>query len=357
MKRRLFACVLVAPLACAAAVSRITLGLVAPPSEPDATSLVRAVRLAVEESGESPGAPVALEVRGESGQWGTVGNDAVTLASDRDVDAMIAPPDGASSHLVLQVSGRMQVPVVCLCPDASVTEAGVPWAVRVVPRIDQQAEALFAARRPALPAAWWALVPPDRPGRAARRDLAKAARSAGTALDRILDIGTDPASVARQVAAGSPGGVLVWLAPSQAGVAAAALRAAGYQGCVAGPCSIDAPEFVAAAGAAADGVLVAEYEGDSGSRARLGRFEERFMGRFGVRPGYGAAAAHDAAQVLIENLRRAGDTPAYRRFPPALPTPGVTGEIRFDTSGNRTGALQVLTCQRGRFVPTTTLNP
>jgi branched-chain amino acid transport system substrate-binding protein len=223
--------------------------------------------------------------------------------------------------------------------------------VRVVARTDQQAEALFAARRPALPAAWWALVPPDRPGRAVRRDLAKAARSAGTRMDRILEMGTDPASIARQVAAASPGGVLVWLAPSQAGVAAAALRAAGYQGCVAGPCSIDAPEFVAAAGAAADGVLVAEYEGDSGSRARAGRFAERFMGRFGVRPGYSAAAAHDAAQVLIENLRRAGDTPAYRRFPPVLPSPGVTGEIRFDASGNRTGTLRVLACQRGRFVP------
>src|SRR5208283_409029 len=157
MTLRLLACVLAAPLACAAAASQITLGLVAPPFEPDAASLVRGVQLAVEESGESPGAPVVLEVRGESGQWGTVGNDAVTLASDRDVDAMIAPPDGSSSHLVLQVSGRMQVPVASLCPDASVTEAGVPWAVRVVPRTDRQAEALFAARRPASPAAWWAL--------------------------------------------------------------------------------------------------------------------------------------------------------------------------------------------------------
>lgn len=357
MTRRLLLCALAAPLACAAAASRIALGLVAPPSEPDAAGLVRAVQMAVEESGASPGPRVVLEVRGESGQWGTVGNDAVTLASDRGVDAMIAPADGASSHLVLQVSGRMQVPVASLCPDASVTEAGVPWAVRVVARTDQQALALLAALRPASPGAWWALVAPDRPGRAARRDLAKAARSAGAPPFRFLEAGADPAGAARQVAAARPGGVLVWLAPAQAGVAAAALRGAGYRGCVAGPCSIDAPQFVAAAGAAADGVMVAEYEGDPGSRARAQRFEERFTARFGERPGYGAAAAYDAAQVLIENLRRAGDTPAYRRFPPQVPTAGVTGELRFDASGNRTGTLRVLACQRGRFVPSTPQTP
>ena len=356
MTRRLLTCLLAAPLACAAGPG-ITIGLVAPPSEPDAASLVRGARLAVEESAESPGAPVVLEVRGENGQWGTVGNDAAALAGDRGVDAMIAPADGASSALVLQVSGRTQVPVASLCPDASVTGAGVPWAVRVVPRADQQAGALFAAGRPAPIAAWWALVPPDRPGRAARRDLGKAAASRGTRLDRILEAGPDPAAEARQAAAASPGGVLVWLAPRPAGAAVAALRAAGYRGCVAGPCSIDSPEFVAAAGPAAAGVLVAEYGRDAGLLARAGRFEARFLRRFGTPPDFSAAAAHDAAQVLIENLRRPGDTPAYRRFPPVLPTPGVTGEIRFDASGNRTGALQVLACQQGRFVPATPSPP
>jgi ABC-type branched-subunit amino acid transport system substrate-binding protein len=361
MTRRLLAFVLAAPLACAAAAPGITLGLVAPPSEPAAASLVRGAQLAVEESGGSPRAPVVLEVRSGAGQWGTVGNDAVTLASDRDVDAMIAPSDGGDSHLVLQVSGRTQVPVASVSPDSSVTEAGVPWAVRVVPRTDQEAGALFDSqgRGPHAPT-WWAIAPPDRPGRAIRRDLGRAARSTHAQLERILESGAPDrisAWAVQPILSGSPGGVLVWLPPSQAGSVVAALRAAGYRGCIAGPGSIDAPGFFAAAGAAADGVLVAKYALDAAGRARLELFEKRFTRMFGAPADASAAAAHDAAQVLIENLRRPGDTPAYRRFPPALPTSGVTGDIRFDASGNRTGALQVLACQRGRFVPATPSPP
>ena len=89
----------------------VKLGLVAPPGEPDATSLLRGVQLAVGEANETGGASVALEVRTENGQWGTVGNDAVILVCDRRVDAIITPSDGAASHLILQVAGRTRVPV------------------------------------------------------------------------------------------------------------------------------------------------------------------------------------------------------------------------------------------------------
>jgi ABC-type branched-subunit amino acid transport system substrate-binding protein len=352
---------LLAPLACLAGPRELKLGIVAPPGEEDSASLVLGARMAVAESNEAEAGAVTLEVRGEAGQWGSAGNDAVFLARDRRVDAIIAPSDGGDSHLVLQVSGRTQVPVASVSPDSSVTEAGVPWAVRVVPRTDQEVEALFDSERrgPHAPT-WWAIAPPDRPGRAIRRDMGRAVRASDARLERILEAGGPGAVSAwavQPILSASPGGVLVWLPPSEAGRVVAALRASGYRGRLACPGSIDTPDFFAAADAAADGVLVAKYALDAASSARLELFEKRFTRMFGAPPDFSAAAAHDAAQVLIENLRRAGDTPAYRRFPPVLPTPGVTGDIRFDASGNRTGALQVLICQRGRFVPTTPSPP
>jgi ABC-type branched-subunit amino acid transport system substrate-binding protein len=353
--RCLLGWLLVAPLAGGAEAPRVTLGLVAPPSEPDAKSLLRGVQLAVAEASERGQAPVGLEVRSEEGQWGTAGNDAVILVSERHVDAIIAPSDGAASHLILQVSGRTQVPVASLCSDSSVTAAGVIWAIRVVPRTDQEAEALFAARgRPGhSPLHWWAVVPAGRPGRAVRRDLEKAARVTSTPLDRVLDGGkpeTDTATLAPMIAKAGPGGVLLWLPPSEAGAMAAALRAARYGGCLAGPAPLDSPAFFAAAGAAATGVQATNFPADANSRMLAERFEKQYLRRYGTEPDFSAAAAHDAAQVLIENLRRAEMGAGDRQFPLVHPTEGVTGVLHFDNSGNRTDALQVLTCREGRFV-------
>ncbi len=346
---------LLAPLSCSAGLRQLKLGIIAPSDEADSPGILRGARMAVADASEAPGAAVALEVRSEAGQWGTAGNDAVVLIGEQHVDAIIAPSDGAANHLVLQVSGRMRVPVASLSSDSSVMETGVPWAVCVVPRADLEIEALFRARKldPRSPD-WCAIVPPGHPGRAVRHDLARAVRSTQVRLGRTLEAdapGSDLASMVRPIVAAAPGGVLVWLPPSQAGALVAALRRAGYGGALAGPCSIDSPDFVAAAGAAATGVLAAGFKLDPGSLGRASRFEERFILKYGMRPDFSAEAAYDAVCVLVENLRQAGEDAGYRQFPPALPTEGTTGDIHFDRSGNRTDRLQVLSCQEGRFIP------
>ncbi len=354
--RCLLAGLVLAPFAFGAGSPKVSLGLVAPPSEPDATSLVRGAQLAVADANENGGAPVGLEVRSESGQWGTVGNDAVMLVCNRHVDAIITPSDGAASHLILQVSGRTRVPVASVCPDSSVTAAGVPWTVRVVPRTDQEAEALFAAARQPdhSPLHWWAVVPAGRAGRPVRRDLATAARTSPTPLDRVVEGGeseTDLAALVSKVVAEAPGGVLVWLPPSPAGKVAAALRAGGYGGRLAGPSPLASAEFVAAAGGAAAGVLVTEFRTDGGLRPQADRFASRYRKAYDTKPDVSAAAAYDAAWVLIETLRGAGDRAGYRRFPLVQPVAGAAGVLHFDASGNRTDPLQVLICRQGRFLP------
>ena len=114
--RCLVAWLLLAPFAGGVGARPLTLGLVAPPGEPDATSLLRGVQLAVAEANETGDAPVGLEVRSENGQWGSVGNDAVTLVCERHVDAIITPSDGAASHLILQVAGRTRVCLLYTSP-------------------------------------------------------------------------------------------------------------------------------------------------------------------------------------------------------------------------------------------------
>ena len=204
------------------------------------------------------------------------------------------------------------------------------------------------------PLHWWAVVPADRSGRAVRRDLAQAAHLTATPLDRFVEDGkpqTDLASLVHLVVGAAPGGVLLWLPPAPAGTLAAALRTAGYAGWLVGPSPLDSPVFVAAAGPAATGVRVAEFQADAGLRGRAEEFQRRYRQKFATAPDFSAAAAYDAARVLIETLRHARDGAGYRQFPLALPTTGANGVLHFDNSGNRTDPLQVLTCQQGCFIP------
>jgi len=104
------------------------------------------------------------------------------MVLDEEVAGLIAPPGGAPSHLVLQVAGRTAVPVVSLCSDSSVTGAGIPWMIRIVPAAIDEARALFTGvvgESPGRGLRWAALVPTERAGREAASDLAKAAGAAG----------------------------------------------------------------------------------------------------------------------------------------------------------------------------------
>ena len=79
------------------------------------------------------------------------------MVLDDEACGLIAPPSGAASHLSLQVAGRTAVPVISLCPDASVTKAGIPWMIRIVPETREEARLLFTrlrSTRPDLPTVW-----------------------------------------------------------------------------------------------------------------------------------------------------------------------------------------------------------
>jgi len=158
----------------------VKIGLLLPPSEADAGDILRGAQLGVVMVNRQSGRKVQLIVRGKPGQWGTDGDEAVALALDEDVVALVAPTGGAVVHQALQVAGRTRVPVVSLSADTSVTRTGIPWTIRVGPRTDEEAAAVFAAlRRPAgsPPLRVVAFVPTDRAGREVTNDLQSAARA------------------------------------------------------------------------------------------------------------------------------------------------------------------------------------
>ena len=114
----------------------LAIGLLLPPDAVEAASLRQGASLGVEMANRSSGPKVRLVLRGRPGQWGTEGGEAAALALDEGVAGIVTPSAGTAAHEILQVSGRTRVPVISLCPDSSVTAAGVPWVVRILPRTE-----------------------------------------------------------------------------------------------------------------------------------------------------------------------------------------------------------------------------
>jgi len=337
-----------------AARTNIVIGLLIPPEEPLGPSVRDGAQLAVDQANKTPGKSVRLFVRGRVGQWGADAEEAARMVLDDGATALIAPPDGAASHLVLQVSGRTAVPVVDLCADSSVSRTGVPWFARVVPRTQDEARMLFSFFRdgPYPVARWLALVPPGRAGREISTDLKTAALMASCFVEQTVEItATNAETRAAQALGTNTAGVLVWLDPKPAGVCVKALKRAGFSGPVAGPLWLHAPEFVAAAGDSLEGFVLPGLLLGEGSQQRFHAFEIVFRAQFKREPDIMAAFGFDAAALLVQVLRSTEPEALPRTFPKDFTRPGVTGILTFDAEGNRKAALQLLVFQNGEFVP------
>ena len=337
----------------------MVIGLLLPPESDAAVSLKNGAGLGVELANQALGVTARLVIRGRSGQWGADGVEAARMVLDDGAQGLIAPPDGAACHLVLQVAGRTAVPVVSLCGDSSVTQTGVPWLARVVPRTIEEAEAVFAGLRCDH---WSAVTPNGRAGRELRRDLQAAARNRTGTNGQFFEVnrpGTNPARLVRQIIAGHPDAVLLWLDPAVAGTMAQALRKAGYAGELAGPGRLRSSDFVAAAGRGAEGLLVPgllQSIAPTGPPQRTD-FTTAYHERFGASPDATAVMAGEAAWLLVEVLQSAGSRPAHTAFPLVGSFSGASGVLTFDQAGNLIADLGLLRLRDGQWLPMESLPP
>jgi ABC-type branched-subunit amino acid transport system substrate-binding protein len=329
--------------------------LLLPPEEAEAASLRAGVVLAVEQANLAPTSRVSLVVRGRTGQWGADAVEAARMVLDDGARGLIAPPNGAATHLALQVAGRTAVPVISLCADSSVSRTGVPWMVRIAPTTIEEAQFLLAgltADQSDSPQ-WVALVPDGRAGREVSRDLNRAASSAQRKLKRVCEVSstlTNLESVTAQVLKEQPKGLLVWLDPVPAGRLTRSLREAGFAGKLAGPSRCNSPAFMAASAQASDGFLIPSIVLDKPGEARLRTFQTAFHQRYGIEADLTATEGYDAARLLVRILEKNDPQSLPRAFPLDFSLPGASGDLSFDAEGNRKIALRLLVTRRGSFV-------
>ena len=335
--------------------AKVVIGLLLPPEEAEAASLRGGAMLAVEQANQAPTPKVTLVIRGRIGQWGAVAVEAARMVLDDGAQGLIAPPNGAATHLALQVAGRTAVPVISLCADSSVSQTGVPWMVRIASTTIEEARFLLAGLMAdqSEPPEWVALVPDGRAGREVSRDLSRAASAAQRKLKRVCEVSstlTNLESVTAQVLREQPKAVLVWLDPAPAGRLTKSLREAGFAGKLAGPSRCTSPAFLASSAPMSEGFLVPAIVLDEPGEARLLSFQAAFRQRYGIEADLTAAEGYDAVRLLVHILEKNDPQSVPRAFPLDFSLPGVSGDLSFDAQGNRKIALRLLIARRGSFV-------
>jgi ABC-type branched-subunit amino acid transport system substrate-binding protein len=333
--------------------SSLKIGILLPPEEAQSASIREGVLVAQERAGRTGN--IEIIIRGRAGQWGADADEAARMVTDDGVVGLVAPPDGAASHLVLQVSGRTAVPVASLCGDSLVTLTGVPWMLRVAPRTVEEARALFQAI-PGLAALkrvrWAAVVPEGRAGREVSHDLTQAASDCHAELGGIVETDNSCTNfdvLKAKVLQCRPEGILVWLAPIPAGKLANNLRQGGFTGAMAGPCSLKSASFVASAKDALEDFIIPSIFRDETSTKLFSSFQTAYRARWGHDADAVAGMSYDAV-VVLTHLIQSTFQAATHRFPPDFSEPGVTGQLSFDEQGNRKLTLELLKGHDGKFV-------
>jgi branched-chain amino acid transport system substrate-binding protein len=301
--------------------------------------------LAIEEAnaagGLRPGVPFRLLEADENDTWGAAGNALVDLATRQGCYAVLGALDDQNSHVMTRVLLKINTPMVNTGgTDPTLTEHMIPWLVRVRPD-DRQAAYRLATRivstdRRERVAFFRAN---DRYARAGIGELADALRRLGHPVALEVRYGPDDRDFGRSVEAlrqVKPDAIVMWGRPAPTGRALAALRAGGIDVPVYGSDRLVDPEFLAAAGAAAEGLLVETPLDPTRTDPAWDAFRARYRAKFGADPDHHAAYAYDGASMLVAAVRKAGlNRVRIRAALYDMPTwTGVTGPVAFDITHN-----------------------
>ncbi len=110
-------------------------------------SVIKAAELAIEEANRRGGYKqhqFELAIRTAEGFWGAGSKESVSLVYEDHVRAIIGSLDGRNGHLAEQVATKSHLPYIeTFATDPTLSQAFVPWFMRVIPNDDQQSAVIL----------------------------------------------------------------------------------------------------------------------------------------------------------------------------------------------------------------------
>jgi hypothetical protein len=149
-------------------------------------ALVEGATRAFDEVRAAGGPDLALVVGGTSTNWSSAASEAVRLACDERVVALIGPPERSLAHPVAQAATRCRVPMLSTSRAASVAAAGSKYVLSVVPTDASDVDL------PTLPRDAWIAA-----GRDAARAIVETVRRAGLSRAAFVAAAADATAVTK----------------------------------------------------------------------------------------------------------------------------------------------------------------
>ncbi len=319
---------------------------------PDKNSFAakQAADMAIQEANENPvlkGKKFELVIRSLEGPWGAGSKEAVDMIFKDEVWAILGSHDGRNAHPVEQVAAKTQMIFLSAwATDPSLSYAFVPWFFSVVPNDFQQSDALIAEVYNNKHLSKIAIVSDrDYDSKITLQSFLTQNKSAGKPEPASFQYDNSFPDFKELLGSlkKSKFDAIILLGQSKASIELVKkLRAE----------KIALPIFCTlSAGSGNEDWL--------GMKSELGKvqiitslqyhdskstvFEREFKYRYGESPDAIAIFAYDGMNILIEGVIKSGfNKEKLREAIANLNYPGVSGLIRFDQRGNRTGLPELM---------------
>ena len=338
------------------------------PESPYGIAMLHGAQLAIGEAnarggyrgaGGAPGKPYALMIHNDAALWGASSAEAVKMVFNEDVISVMGSIDGASTHIMLRVSLKLEFPIMDTgTTDPTVTETRIPWVMHDFPDDRQQGYTLADYIFKQLKLKRIGVIRTQ--SRYARVGVAKffdEAKRMGhvPVFETKFDCGdTDFAAQIRMLKGAKLDAVVIWGEAKEAGLILKQMRAAEMKQPVFGSSRTGYSETLAIAGDAAEGYVCTSPLDLSRTDARWVEFVQRYRAKYNANPDAYAAYAYDGMNILIGAVEKAGLNrgkvmDAFREYVNKT-YDGVAGTERFDATLNNIAPLGLARVESGRFV-------
>ena len=338
------------------------------PESPYGIAMLRGAQLALEEANARGGyrdastgvaKPYALMIHNDVALWGASSFEAVKMAFDEHVITTLGSIDGASTHIMLRVDLKLEVPIMDTgTTDPTVTETRIPWIIHNFPDDRQQgytlADYIFKQRKLKRIGVLRTQSRYARVGVAKFFDEAKRMGHVPVFETKFERGDTDFTQQIRMLQTAKLDAVVIWGESKEAGLILKQMRAAGMKQPVLGSSRTAYAETIAVAGEAAEGFVTTSPLDLSRTDARWVEFVQRYRGKYNADPDAYAAYAYDGINLLIGAVEKAGLNrgrvmDAFREYVNKS-YDGVAGLARFDATLNNIAPLGLSRVEGGKFV-------
>jgi branched-chain amino acid transport system substrate-binding protein len=355
-----------------AASDTVNIGFLGPlqnnPESPYGIAMLHGAQLALSQANAKGGfhpadsstaKPYELKIHSDSAQWGASSTEAVRMIFDEHVVAVLGSVDGASTHIMLRESLKLEFPIMdTATTDPTVTETRIPWLIHDFPDDRQQgytlAQAVFKERTLKKIGVIRTQSRYARVGVAKFFDEAKRLGHV-PALEVKFERGDhDFSTQLRMLQNAHVDGVVIWAEVPEAAKILKQMRAMGMKQPVFGPSRLCYPQIIEEAGAAAEGLILTAALDPTRTESRWLQFQSEYRAKFQEEPDAYAAYAYDGMNLLLAAIEKAGlnrgkimDALRDRQ---GQSYEGVAGREQFDHTLNNIAPIYIAQVEGGKFV-------